>query len=276
MQQDSDDGKTSLRFRLTSSGLSFTLHCPLQYPRYSIDEDNFFVEADYGLHAWCNALNEYLLDSVGVLSLADILNKGLSLYSSADQAAAAAAAAAGGSAGSGSSSANPNSAAASDYGEDDDEDDKSSGHEMDMDAEIDDEDDEVRVRCVLSNLRTVAHFFVPRKDPAQGEDEQLEDILDNDLTWELEIARRKKRWRIKEDELRNEKLKHVDSSTSGGEEDRTLQQLYHDPSIKSRQPKQVRAWRSLQCSTHTCRPIIDHVPSFLGVHIGCCLRDPYQ
>ena len=33
---------------------------------------------------WCNALNEYLLDSDEQLSLSSILNKGLSLYSSAD------------------------------------------------------------------------------------------------------------------------------------------------------------------------------------------------
>ena len=36
----------------------------------------------------------------------------------------------------------------------------------------------------------------------------LEDILDNDLTWELEIARRKKRWKLKEIELRAEKVRH--------------------------------------------------------------------
>jgi baculoviral IAP repeat-containing protein 6 len=79
----------------------------------------------------------------------------------------------------------------------------------------------------------VVHF----QDQGQGDDEQLEDILDNDLTWELEIARRKKRWRLKEDELRSEKVRNSDAGIA--EEDRTLQQLYHDPSIKSRQPKQV-------------------------------------
>ena len=36
----------------------------------------------------------------------------------------------------------------------------------------------------------------------------MEDILDNDLTWELEIARRKKRWKLKEIELRAEKVRH--------------------------------------------------------------------
>ena len=33
---------------------------------------------------WCNALNEYLLDTDGQLSLSAILDKGLSLYSAAD------------------------------------------------------------------------------------------------------------------------------------------------------------------------------------------------
>ena len=53
----------------------------------------------------------------------------------------------------------------------------------------------------------------------------------------MEIARRKKRWRIKEEELRNERSKSSDNVAV--EEDRSLQQLFHDPSIKNRQPKQV-------------------------------------
>ncbi len=78
------------------------------------------------------------------------------------------------------------------------------------------------------------------QDQVQGDDEQLEYILDNDLTWELEIARRKKRWRLKEDELRAEKTRCAEATGGGPEEqDRTLQQLYHDPSIKNTQPKQV-------------------------------------
>ncbi len=60
--QAEDDGKTSLEFNLDSKQ-AFTLHCPLNYPAYKSDDDNFFVEAEYGLHAWCNALNEYLLVS---------------------------------------------------------------------------------------------------------------------------------------------------------------------------------------------------------------------
>jgi baculoviral IAP repeat-containing protein 6 len=88
-EQDADEGgKTSLVFDICLGGQqSFTLHCPLNYPRYSVDEENFFVEAESapGLQLWCNALNEYLLDSGGRLGLSAILNKGLSLYSSADQ-----------------------------------------------------------------------------------------------------------------------------------------------------------------------------------------------
>jgi baculoviral IAP repeat-containing protein 6 len=62
------------------------------------------------------------------------------------------------------------------------------------------------------------------------EDEQLDDMLDQDLNWELEVARRKKRWKAKEEELR-----------SGGKDDAngSLGTVYHDPSIKNRQPKQV-------------------------------------
>ncbi len=52
-----------MEFHLDKSQL-FTLHCPTHYPAYQSDDDNFFVEAEYGLHAWCNALNEYLLVSI--------------------------------------------------------------------------------------------------------------------------------------------------------------------------------------------------------------------
>jgi baculoviral IAP repeat-containing protein 6 len=44
---------------------NFTLYCPCHYPEYNSSEDNFFVEADLGLQLWCNALNEYLLDTAG-------------------------------------------------------------------------------------------------------------------------------------------------------------------------------------------------------------------
>ena len=76
---------------------------------------------------------------------------------------------------------------------------------------------------------------VDEEEEAPNDDDQLEDILDNDLSWELEIGRRKKRWRTKEAQLRAERQKHSDCSG----EDRSMQQLYHDPSIKGRQPKQV-------------------------------------
>ena len=78
------DDTLSFFFRLDKQQ-SFTLHCPVKYPDYD-DEDNFFVETESGIQLWCNALNEYLLDSDRKLTLSAILNKGLSLYSSADQA----------------------------------------------------------------------------------------------------------------------------------------------------------------------------------------------
>ncbi len=166
----------------------FTLHCPPRYPDYSNDE-NFFVEASgSGLQLWCNALNEYLLDTDGHLSLSAILNKGLSLYSAADARARSRDV---------SMSSNMN----------DDEEDYE-----DM-ADMDEDDDD---GC------------------GQGEDDQLEDILDNDLAWELEIAKRKKRWRQKESQIRAKQ-----SAEGSSNEDKTLQQLYHDTSFKSRQPKQV-------------------------------------
>ena len=98
--------------------------------------------------------------------------------------------------------------------DDDEDDDEDEEEEMDFYEEDDDEDDGV-----------------------VGEDEQLEDILDNDLSWELEIARRKKRWRLREEELRAERNKNSESGMA--DEDRSLQQLYHDPITKNRQPKQV-------------------------------------
>ena len=79
-----DDGKTSLEFSIEASEQKFTLHCPCHYPNYLISDDNFFVEADSDLQMWCNALNEFLLDTDGQLTLSAILDKGLSLYSSAD------------------------------------------------------------------------------------------------------------------------------------------------------------------------------------------------
>ena len=76
---------------------------------------------------------------------------------------------------------------------------------------------------------------IDEDEEGPNEDDQLEDILDNDLSWELEIGRRKKRWRLKEAQLRAERNKNSD----GSGDDRSMQQLYHDPSIKGRQPKQV-------------------------------------
>ena len=198
-----EDGKTSLEFSIEASEQKFTLHCPSHYPDYGND-DNFFVEADSGLQLWCNALNEYLLDTDGQLSLSAILNKGLSLYSAAD-----------------ARSRSRDVSMSSNYNEEDDED----CDDDDM-ADIDDDDE----------------------DEGHGDDDQLEDILDNDLSWELEIARRRKRWRNKEKELRAARKKsNGGGSSSGGaaggsgesSDESSMQQLYQDPSIKGRQPKQV-------------------------------------
>ena len=119
-----------------------------------------------------------------------------------------------------------------------------------MSSAFNDDYDEADYEEVLDN--------VDEEEEAPNDDDQLEDILgdftrffcyldfhwniliarvflDNDLSWELEIGRRKKRWRTKEAQLRAERQKHSDCSG----EDRSMQQLYHDPSIKGRQPKQV-------------------------------------
>jgi len=160
------EGKASLQLKIDSKQ-SFTLHCPTNYPDYQ--DDNFFVEAPCSLQLWCNALNEFLLDSSCQLSLGTILSKGTSLYSSKDR----------------------------------------ERRESEMEEGTGDSEDE---------------------GEEIQEDEQLDDMLDQDLNWELEVARRKKRWKSKEEELR-----------TGGKEDAhgSLGAVYHDPSIKNRQPKQV-------------------------------------
>ena len=76
------EGKARLQLKIDSKQ-SFTLHCPINYPDYQ--DDNFFVEAPCSLQLWCNALNEFLLDSSCQLSLGTILSKGTSLYSSKDR-----------------------------------------------------------------------------------------------------------------------------------------------------------------------------------------------
>jgi len=197
-----DDGKTSLDFSIEASEQKFTLHCPSHYPNYGND-DNFFVEADSGLQMWCNALNEYLLDSDEQLSLSSILNKGLSLYSSADA--------------------------------------KTRSRDVSMSSNANEEDEDYDEMADMDE-----------EDDGLGDDDTLEDILDNDLSWELEIARRRKRWRNKERELRDacKKTNSSSGSTSGSgsggglanetnDESTLYQHSYQDPSIKGRQPKQV-------------------------------------
>ena len=58
-------------------------------------------------------------------------------------------------------------------------------------------------------------------------DHQLDDLLEQDLNWELNIARRKKKWKAKEDELRNEAAAKEKST------------LHPDSNLKSHQPKQI-------------------------------------
>jgi len=160
------EGKASLQLKIDNNQ-TFTLHCPTNYPDYQ--DDNFFVEAPCSLQLWCNALNEFLLDSSCQLSLGTILSKGTSLYSSKDR----------------------------------------ERRESEMEegtGESDDEGDEIQ------------------------EDEQLDDMLDQDLNWELEVSRRKKRWKSKEELLRTGSKDEVHGS---------LGAVYHDPSTKNRQPKQV-------------------------------------
>ena len=57
-----EDGSKSLHF-VIDTNQTFILRCPQNYPHY--EEDNFFVEAPSSLQLWCNALNEFLLDSTG-------------------------------------------------------------------------------------------------------------------------------------------------------------------------------------------------------------------
>ena len=58
---EDEDGVKSMVFAIDSR--KFQLRCPGNYPHY--EDDNFFVEAPSSLQLWCNALNEYLLDSSG-------------------------------------------------------------------------------------------------------------------------------------------------------------------------------------------------------------------
>ena len=76
--QDSvcDDGRISLQLSL-GTNKHFTMFCPAEYPNY---KDHFFVEATSSLQFWCNALNEFILDSSILLSLETILEKASSLY----------------------------------------------------------------------------------------------------------------------------------------------------------------------------------------------------
>ena len=69
-----EDGVMSMVFSIDSR--KFQLRCPGNYPHY--EDDNFFVEAPSSLQLWCNALNEFLLDSSGIVQCqlyASVTNK---------------------------------------------------------------------------------------------------------------------------------------------------------------------------------------------------------
>ena len=144
------------------------------------------MEADSSLHQWCNALNEFLLDSHCKLDLGAILSKGTSLYSSKDR-----------------------TRRESDMEVGDEE--RASEEEEEAGSEDDDDEEEL----------------------GEQEDEQLDDMLDQDLNWELEVARRKKRWKAKENQIRSGET--GEAGVGGG----SLGQVYHDSNLKNRQPKQV-------------------------------------
>ncbi|XP_023334729.1 uncharacterized protein LOC111706168 [Eurytemora carolleeae] len=179
-----EDGKATIIF-IIDKNQHFTLYCPLNYPNYQ--EENFFIEAEPGLQLWCNALNEYILDSTDTLSLSCILNKSLSLYSTRD-------------------SRNRTNSVNMMDSEDEEDDDGSASSGSEHESDI--------------------------------EDAQLDDMLDKDFNTELLIARRRKRWKAKEEELRAESRngKCADQEDSAG---LSLQEVYHDPSLKNSQPKQV-------------------------------------
>jgi hypothetical protein len=56
-------------------------------------------------------------------------------------------------------------------------------------------------------LKPEVSFFIKlgsNSELSEAEDAQLNDVLDQDFNWDLEIAKRKKRWKAKEEELRAE------------------------------------------------------------------------
>jgi len=175
----SEDGKATILFNIDNNQ-RFTLYCPQNYPQSQ--EENFFIEAEPGLQLWCNALNEYILDSTVPPDLSSILNKSLALYSTGDSRTRA-----------------------------------------DSETMFDSDDEESP--------------YVESDDCESGvEDGQLDEWLDKDFNWELEVARRKKRWKAKEEEMRQENKK---GRMVEQEEAPSLQEVYHDPSLKNSQPKQV-------------------------------------
>ena len=167
-QSDHDnEGKVTLKLSIGAKAELFTLICPLNYPDYEQESENFFVESmgiNTDLQVWCNALNEYLLDSGRRLTLANILNKGISLFASNDSV----------------QSISNVSSENNDLSNEDIEDQSDYDSAMD-DDEFNEDEEEFNI------------------------DGQMEDILDENLEKELEIGRRKKNWKLKEAQLRAEK-----------------------------------------------------------------------
>ena len=167
-QSDHDnEGKVTLKLSIGPKAELFTLICPLNYPDYEQESENFFVESmgiNTDLQVWCNALNEYLLDSGRRLTLANILNKGISLFASNDSV----------------QSISNVSSENNDLSNEDIED------QSDYDSAMDDDD-------------------FNEDEEEFNIDGQMEDILDENLEKELEIGRRKKNWKLKEAQLRAEK-----------------------------------------------------------------------
>lgn len=90
-----------------------------------------------------------------------------------------------------------------------------------MDYEEDDNTDEEYMDGEDSDNNFDSDYEEPQAD------HQLDDLLEQDLNWELDIARRKKRWKAKEEELRNQAAAREKST------------LHPDSNVKSHQPKQI-------------------------------------
>ncbi|XP_062509356.1 baculoviral IAP repeat-containing protein 6-like isoform X2 [Corticium candelabrum] len=167
---------------LLDSEHEFLLQCPTNYPSHS---DNFFVNTSSSTaKLWCNALNEYVLDSPAPLTLHQILNKALDLYGSKLSISAAAISV--------------------------DSDDMASDDEVDMGEDVVDDDDDDDDGCHMGMLSDDEAFTTE---------------------WELELARKKKRWAKKEESLRDQLERSQEGSSTAtvrptGEEAKQAKQIF--------------------------------------------------